>query len=112
MTTNALNDLIAELRQLDRDAPILDELLNVMLAILEINKTKPKVIASKCAICDRAKVDDCVSGWMPRAYTVNSEGSDYHYARRCANFTTASKSWLPYDPELSKPKNKKGKNNA
>ena len=104
MTTNALNNLIAELRELDRDAPVFDELINAMLAILDIHKIKAKTTATKCAICDRAKVDECVSGWMPRAYTVNAEGSDYHYSIRCANFTAASKSWPVYVPPKTKSK--------
>lgn len=104
MATNRLNDLIAELRELDRDAPVFDDLINAMLAILDIHKIKPKRTASNCDICDLGKIDECVSGWMPRAYTVNSEGSEYHYSTRCANFTTASKSWLPYVPKKSKDK--------
>lgn len=102
MASNQLNDLIAELRELDRDAPVFDDLINAMLAILDIHKIKPKRTASKCAICDRGKIDECVSGWMPRAYTVNSDGSDYHYSTRCANFTTASKSWPIYVPKPTK----------
>ena len=104
MTTNSLNNLIAELRELDRDAPVFDELINAMLAILDIHKIKPIRTASNCGICDRAKLDECVTGWMPRAYTVNSEGSEYHYSTRCANFTAASKSWPVYVPPKTKTK--------
>ena len=107
MTTNRLNDLIAELRELDRDAPVFDDLINAMLAILDIHKIKPKRTANKCDICDLGKVDECVSGWMPRAYTVNSEGSEYHYSTRCANFTAASKSWPVYVAPKTKTKKDK-----
>lgn len=99
MSNTALNDLIAELRQLDRDAPVFDELINAMLAILDTHKIKPATNAPKCSICERGQIDGCVSGWMPRAYQVVTDASTYDYAVRCKNFTIASKSWQPYNPD-------------
>jgi len=102
MANNRLNDLIAELRELDRDAPVFDDLINAMLAILDIHKIKPKRTAPNCDICERAKNDECVSGWMPRAYTITTDKSDYDYSIRCANFTIASKLWPAYVTKKSK----------
>ena len=102
MANNQLNDLIAELRELDRDAPVFDDLINAMLAILDIHKIKPKRTAPNCEMCNQIKIDECVSGWMPRAYTIKNDKSDYHYSIRCANFTIASKSWPTYTPTKSK----------
>ena len=104
MANNRLNDLIAELRELDRDAPVFDDLINAMLAILDIHKIKPKRTATNCDICEQAKNDECVSGWMPRAYTITTNKSDYQYSIRCANFIIASKSWPEYIPKKSKDK--------
>ena len=104
MANNRLNDLIAELRELDRDAPVFDDLINAMLAILDIHKIKPKRTATNCDICEQAKNDECVSGWMPRAYTITTNKSDYQYSIRCANFIIASKSWPEYIPKESKDK--------
>ena len=104
MAVSRLNDLIAELRELDRDAPVFDDLINAMLAILDIHKIKPKRTAPNCEICERAKNDECVSGWMPRAYTITTDKSDYDYSIRCANFTIASKLWPAYVTKKSKDK--------
>ena len=102
MANNQLNDLIAELRELDRDAPVFDDLINSMLAILDIHKIKPKRTAPNCEMCNQIKIDECVSGWMPRAYTITTGKSDYEYSIRCANFAIASKSWPSYTPTKSK----------
>ena len=104
MSNTALNDLIAELRQIDRDAPIFDELVNAMLAILDTHKIKPATNAPKCLICERGQIDGCVSGWMPRAYQVVTDASTYDYAVRCKNLTIASRLRPPYIP----PKKTKG----
>lgn len=103
MSNTALNDLIAELRELDRDAPIFNQIINAMLAILDTHKIKPAAHAPKCLICERGQIDGCVSGWMPRAYQVVTDASTYDYAVRCKNFTSAQQVRPPYTPP-----NKKG----
>ena len=99
MSNTALNDLIAELRQLDRAAPVFDEMIDAMLAILDAHQIKPSFNAPKCSICDRAKLDECVTGWIPNAYTIKRDKNEYIYAVRCKNFTIASRSWPPYNPD-------------
>ena len=89
MSNTALNDLIAELRQLDRTAPVFNEMINAMLAILDAHQIKPATRAPKCSICNRAQFDECVSGWIPNAYTIKRDNHEYVYAVRCENFTKA-----------------------
>ena len=99
MSNTALNDLIAELRQIDRTALVFDQMINAMLGILDAHQIKPATRSPKCLICDRAKLDECVSGWIPNAYAIKRDDDEYIYAVRCKNFTIASKSWQPYNPD-------------
>lgn len=99
MSNTALNDLIVELRQLDRAAPVFDQMIDAMLAILDAHQIKPATRAPKCSICDRPGLVECVNGWIPNAYTIKRGDHEYTYAVRCKQFTIASKSWPPYNPD-------------
>ncbi len=98
MNNTALNNLISELKHLDPNATVFDELINALLAILYTHKIEQKQNAINCAYCDRKQLSDCVSGWMPRAYTVNTDKTEYTYAVRCANFTAAYNLRPRYEP--------------
>lgn len=41
--------------------------------------------ASPCAICGRATLVGCVSGWLPTWNTLNIRGIGYRHAMPCAN---------------------------
>lgn len=58
VNNTALNNLISELKHLDSNATMFDELINALLVILDTHKIEPKQNAINCADCDRKQISD------------------------------------------------------